>query len=557
MNNHFYTSFLRFYVFVLVLLLWTLSTTAQRRGNVFEADIVVYGGTSAGVITAVQAVQMGKTVLLVSPDVHLGGLSSNGLGLTDTGNKTVIGGLARQFYQRLYLHYARDSAWKWQRKNDYGNIGQSTVALDTAYKTMWVFEPHVAEAVFEQLITEHKIIVHRDQWLDRSEGALKKKQNKILSFATLDGATYRAKMFIDASYEGDLMAAAGVSYRVGRESNAAYGERYNGVQKGIFHHKHHFVEKIDPYKIAGEPASGLIPEVSADAPGNNGDADKRIQAYCYRLCMSTAPENRVPFPKPEGYDSKRYEILSRLFAAGWRDVFPKFNTIPNRKTDTNNHGPFSSDYIGANYDYPDATYQRRRAIIKDHELYQKGYLYFLANDPTVPPDIQSKMNTYGLARDEFKENGNWPYQLYVREARRMLSDVVMTEQDALGKTKILRPIGMGSYALDSHNTQRYITPEGYIQNEGDIGVRPDKPYSIDYGAIIPKENEATNLLVPVCVSSTHIAYGSIRMEPVFMILGQSAAVAAALCIDNRVPVQQLNFLALQNQLRSVGQILTK
>lgn len=557
MNNHFYTSFLRFYVFVLVLLLWTLSTTAQRRGNVFEADIVVYGGTSAGVITAVQAVQMGKTVLLVSPDVHLGGLSSNGLGLTDTGNKTVIGGLARQFYHRLYLHYAQDSAWKWQRKNDYGNIGQSTVALDTAYKTMWVFEPHVAEAVFEQLITEHKIIVHRDQWLDRSEGALKKKQNKILSFATLDGATYRAKMFIDASYEGDLMAAAGVSYRVGRESNAAYGERYNGVQKGIFHHKHHFVEKIDPYKIAGEPASGLISEVSADAPGNNGDADKRIQAYCYRLCMSTAPENRVPFPKPEGYDSKRYEILSRLFAAGWRDVFPKFNTIPNRKTDTNNHGPFSSDYIGANYDYPDATYQRRRAIIKDHELYQKGYLYFLANDPTVPPDIQSKMNTYGLARDEFKENGNWPYQLYVREARRMLSDVVMTEQDALGKTKILRPIGMGSYALDSHNTQRYITPEGYIQNEGDIGVRPDKPYSIDYGAIIPKENEATNLLVPVCVSSTHIAYGSFRMEPVFMILGQSAAVAAALCIDNRVPVQQLNFLALQNQLRSVGQILTK
>lgn len=557
MNNHFYTSFLRFYVFVLVLLLWTLSTTAQRRGNVFEADIVVYGGTSAGVITAVQAVQMGKTVLLVSPDVHLGGLSSNGLGLTDTGNKTVIGGLARQFYHRLYLHYAQDSAWKWQRKNDYGNIGQSTVALDTAYKTMWVFEPHVAEAVFEQLITEHKIIVHRDQWLDRSEGALKKKQNKILSFATLDGATYRAKMFIDASYEGDLMAAAGVSYRVGRESNAAYGERYNGVQKGIFHHKHHFVEKIDPYKIAGEPASGLIPEVSADAPGNNGDADKRIQAYCYRLCMSTAPENRVPFPKPEGYDSKRYEILSRLFAAGWRDVFPKFNTIPNRKTDTNNHGPFSSDYIGANYDYPDATYQRRRAIIKDHELYQKGYLYFLANDPTVPPDIQSKMNTYGLARDEFKENGNWPYQLYVREARRMLSDVVMTEQDALGKTKILCPIGMGSYALDSHNTQRYITPEGYIQNEGDIGVRPDKPYSIDYGAIIPKENEATNLLVPVCVSSTHIAYGSIRMEPVFMILGQSAAVAAALCIDNQVPVQQLNFLALQNQLRSVGQILTK
>ncbi len=521
------------------------------------ADVIVYGGTSSAVIAAVQAAQMGKTVVMVSPDVHLGGLSSNGLGYTDTGDKTVIGGLARNFYHRLYNHYQTDSAWKWQKRNEFGNRGQGTVANDTAYKTMWLFEPHVAEAAFESMISENRIMVYRDRWLDRLPGGVNMKGNQILSIKTLDGMVFAGKAFIDATYEGDLMAASGVEYAVGREAAGQYGEQWNGVQTEVFHHAHHFKQKIDPYKIPGRPSSGLLPELSAATPGNKGDGDNKIQAYCYRLCMSTAPANSIPFPKPEGYDPKRYEILSRLFAAGWRDVFPKFDAVPNKKTDTNNHGPFSSDFIGGNYDYPDASYVRRKEIIMEHERYQKGYLYFMANDPSVPKDIQAQFNTYGLAKDEFVDNGGWPYQLYVRESRRMRGNVVMTEKDALGKTAIAHPIGMGSYALDSHNTQRYVTIEGYIQNEGDIGVRPDRPYSIDFGAITPKEEQCSNLLVSVCVSSTHIAYGSIRMEPVFMILGQSAAIAASMAIDMKTSVQKVPYAMLEKEMIKAGQILRK
>jgi hypothetical protein len=531
--------------------------SCKNPDETYEADIIIYGGTSAAVMAAIQAVEMNKTVIVVSPDVHLGGLTSGGLGYTDTGDKTVIGGLARTFYHRLFNHYAQDSAWVWQKREEYGNKGQSTVALDTTYKTMWIFEPHVAENLFEAMVLESKLTIYRDEWLDREEGGVVKEGNRITGIRTLSGKTYTGKMFVDATYEGDLMAASGVSYHVGREANSVYGEQWNGVQTEVFHHDHYFKEKIDPYKIAGDKASGLLPEVSAEPPGEYGSGDKRLQAYCFRMCMSTNPENRVPFPKPEGYDPARYEILKRLFAAGWRDVFPKFDPIPNKKTDTNNHGPFSSDYIGGNYDYPEADYMRRKEIIKEHELYQKGYLYFLANDSSVPKDIQDKVNEYGLAKDEFKDNGNWPHQLYIREARRMIGDFVMKEADALGKTNIKRPIGMGSYTLDSHNAQRYITEEGFLQNEGDIGVKPDRPYSIDYGAIIPKENECANLLVPVCVSSSHIAFGSIRMEPVFMILGQSAAIAASLSIDNQSSVQKLPYSLLKLHLEKANQILIK
>ena len=523
----------------------------------YQADIIIYGGTSAAVIAGVQASLLGKKVIIVSPDTHLGGLSSGGLGWTDTGDKTVIGGLAKTFYHKLYRHYAQDSAWKWQTKDSYGNTGQSTVALDSTFKTMWIFEPHVAEAVFEQMVREHKLEVHRDQWLDRAKGGVQKKENRIVAFKTMDGSVYKGRMFIDATYEGDLMASAGVSYRTGREANSEYKEKWNGVQTNVFQHDHYFKHKVDPYRIPGNAASGLLPEISAQAPGVYGSADKRLQAYCFRMCMSTNPLNRVPFPKPEGYDPSRYELLKRLFAAGWRDVFAKYDPIPNKKTDTNNHGPFSSDYIGGNYEYPEASYEQRDEIIRQHELYQKGYLYFLQNDPDVPETIRNKMQEYGLAKDEFTDNGNWPHQLYIREARRMKGLFVMTEHDALGKTNIARPVGMGSYHLDSHNTQRYITDDGYVQNEGDIGVKPDRPYSIDYGAIVPQEQECANLLVPVCVSSTHIAYGSIRMEPVFMILAQSAATAAVLAIDKKVSVQKLPFAVLKKALLHGEQILEK
>ncbi len=525
------------------------------RRPVFRADVIIYGGTSAAVMAAVQVKRMGKSVIVVSPDRHLGGLSSGGLGFTDTGNKEVIGGLSKEFYQRLYTHYQKESSWKWQRREEYGNRGQSTVALDGELKSMWIFEPHVAEQIFEDYIRENGIEVHRDEWLDRSGGGVKKTKGKIRWMRTLSGKRYQARMFIDATYEGDLMAAAGLSYHVGREANSVYGERWNGVQTGVFHHGHHFRQPVDPYVVPGDPASGLLPEVSAEPPGENGAGDHRLQAYCFRLCMTDHPDNRVPFPQPEGYDPARYELLRRTLAAGWDELFHKFDAIPNRKTDTNNHGPFSSDYIGKNYDYPEASYDRRREIIREHRLYQQGLLYFLANDPGVPADLQNRFRQWGLAKDEFTDNDHWPHQLYVRESRRLIGDFVMTERDALGQTDIKRPIGMGSYTLDSHNVQRYVSPEGYVQNEGDIGVHPDRPYSIDYGAILPKEEECRNLLVPVCVSSSHIAFGSIRMEPVFMILGQSAATAAVLSMEEKVSPQALAYEKLKTALLADGQRL--
>ena len=520
-------------------------------------DVVVYGGTSAGVIAAVQAAKMGHSVVLVCPDQHLGGLSSGGLGWTDTGNKAVIGGLAREFYHRVWQHYQKPETWKWQKQNEYGNKGQGTAAIDGAQRTMWIFEPHIAEQVFEEFIADHKVLVYRDEWLNRETG-VKTSEKQIASITTLSGKTFRAKMFIDATYEGDLMAAADVSFHVGRESRDTYDEEFNGVQTGVLHHGHHFgvlKTRIDPYLIPGNPQSGLLPRVHGDSPGEYGAGDNKVQAYCFRMCLTNLPENRRPFEKPKGYDAKQYQLLARIFAAGWRETFHKFDPIPNRKTDTNNHGPFSTDNIGYNYDYPEASYERRREIIHEHEVYQKGLMYFIANDPSVPEDVRTAMSQWGLAKDEFTDNDNWPHQIYVREARRMKGEYVMTENELLKRRPTPNSIGMGSYTMDSHNVQRYITPEGYVQNEGDIGVSTRGPYQIALGSILPKRAECRNLLVPVCVSSSHIAFGSIRMEPVFMILGQSAATTASLAIEADSPVQDVPYEKLRTLLLADGQVL--
>ncbi|TLU96572.1 FAD-dependent oxidoreductase [Dyadobacter sediminis] len=514
----------------------------------FEADVIIYGGTSAAVTAAMQVVQSGKTVLVVSPDKHLGGLSAGGLGFTDTGDKSVIGGLAREFYHRIYMRYDKPETWKWQKKEEYGNKGQGTPAMDGAERTMWIFEPHVAEQIFEDFVKENNIKIYRDEWLDRSKNGVQKNKGRIASFKTLSGKTFKGKMFIDATYEGDLMATAGVKYHVGREANSVYNEEWNGIQAGVFQHNHYFQKNVSPYKIEGDPKSGLLPYVSDEKIGKNGDGDSKIQAYCFRMCLSSHPDNHIPFTKPEGYDPSRYELLARVYKAGWTETFKKYDPIPNRKTDTNNHGPFSTDFIGQNYDYPEATYERRKEIIKEHELYQKGLMYFLANDPAVPADVRAEAGKWGLPKDEFKDNGGWPHQIYVREARRMIGLGVMTENETLGKKAVSEPIGMGSYALDAHNAQRYIKEDGFVQNEGDIGMHPKKPYSISYASIIPKKAECENLLVPVCLSSSHIAYGSIRMEPVFMILGQSAATAAVQAIDRKVSVQDVDYTQLKAQL---------
>jgi hypothetical protein len=536
MKTKFITQNLATSVLILLLFAVAFSGCEKPQPNVYEADVVIYGGTSASVIAAVEVAQSGKSVIMVSPDIHLGGLTAGGLGWTDTGKKETIGGLARNFYHRVYNHYQQDEAWKWMKKEEYGNTGQGTPAIDGDMRTMWIFEPHIAEQVFEELVQENNIELYRDEWLDREIG-VEKTNGKITSITTLSGKTFKGKMFMDATYEGDLLATAGVSYHVGREGNDVYGEEWNGVQTGVYHHHHHFKaidEPIDPYWTPGDPSSGLLPRISPDHPGEKGQGDHRVQAYCFRTCMTNHPENRVPFPKPEGYDSTQYELLVRIFDAGWREWFGKFDAIPNRKTDTNNHGPFSSDNIGMNYDYPEASYERRKEIIKEHETYQKGLLWFVANDPRVPEEIQTEMQKWGLAKDEFTDNGNWPHQMYIREARRMIGHFVMTENELLKRRPTPESVGMGSYTIDSHNVQRYVDENGHVHNEGDIGVPLPGPYEIAYGSLVPKKEECQNLLVPVCASASHIAFGSIRMEPVFMILGQSAAVAACMAIDENI-----------------------
>ena len=519
-----------------------------------DYDVVVYGGTSAAVSAAVQAKRMGKSVVIVCPEKHLGGMTTGGLGWTDSGRKEVIGGIAREFYHRLWLHYDKSDAWKWQKREEYGNRGQGTPAIDGEHRTMWIFEPHVAEQAIEAMIAEHKVPVHRNEWLDREKG-VDKRNGRISSIRMLSGKRYNGRMFIDATYEGDLFASAGVRYHIGREANSVYGEMRNGVQKDLRNHKHHFDAKISPYVVPGDPKSGLLPRISAADPGENGEGDKKVQAYCYRMCLTKVAANRVPFERPRGYDARQYELLARLLETGWNEVFGKFDPIPNGKTDTNNHGPFSTDNIGMNYDYPEASYARRREILEEHVQYQKGLMYFLANDKRVPSPIRAEMARWGLAKDEFVDNGNWPHQIYVREARRMIGEYVMTEHDCLSTRDTPRSVGMGSYTMDSHHVQRYVTRDGFVQNEGDVGGSLPRPYKISYGSLTPKREECTNLLVPVAVSSSHIAYGSVRMEPVFFILGQSAATAAAMAIDDKVDVQAVSYDKLRKRLIDDGQVV--
>lgn len=510
----------------------SLSSPADAANYSATYDMVVYGQTSAGVIAAVQAKRMGKSVILVGPNKHLGGLSSGGLGQTDIGNKQVIGGVSREFYQRIGNHYGKHEAWK--------------------------FEPHVAEKVFEDFVTEYEIKVRRNQWLNRAPGkGVQKGDGRIVSITMLSGRTYHGKMFIDATYEGDLMAAAGVSYAIGREANSQYGETLSGVATKYAKH-HQFAKPVDPYMQPGDPSSGLLPGIAEGGPGKEGAADKRIQAYCFRMCLTNVAANRVPLPKPEVYDPMRYQLLLRTVLAGanpYGDQYFMTSAMPNGKTDSNNKGPFSTDNIGMNYAYPEGDYATRKRIIQEHETYQKGFVWFLANDPQVPAALRRRTAQWGLPKDEFSDNGHWSHQLYIREARRMAGSYVMTQNNCLGKITVDNSIGMGAYTMDSHHVQRYVDTNGHVGNEGDVEVGGFGPYPIAYGAIVPKKIECGNLLVPVCLSASHIAFGSIRMEPVFMVLGQSAATAAAQAIDAKVDVQDVEDAELRERLKADGQVL--
>jgi hypothetical protein len=524
-------------------------------------DVVVYGGTSAGVVAAVQARQMGRSVVLLEPRTHLGGLTSGGLGNTDIGNKGAIGGLARQFYERVAAHYARPEAWvhetreEYQERSDIGNQGHGRsdpVAEQTGVDTMWVFEPSVAESIFRDLVEEAGVDVRFGQRLDL-EGGVEKEGARIVSVRTESGDTYEGGAFIDATYEGDLMAEAGVSYTVGREGNDVYGETLNGVQtRNAVHHQ--FQTPVDPYVVPGDPESGLLPGIHEGGPGEEGAGDHRVQAYNFRMTLTDAPDNRLPIPRPEGYDPQRYELLRRYIETGHFDALNLNSPMPNRKTDVNNHGAFSSDHIGANYDYPEADHATRERIFADHVSYVQGLWYFLQNDERLPEEVRESAGRWGLCRDEFLDQGHWPHQLYVREARRMVNDHVMTEHSCRGERVAEDSVGLAAYGMDSHNTQRYVA-DGQARNEGDVQVGVAGPYPVAYRAIVPRRREATNLLVPVALAASHIAYGSIRMEPVFMILGQSAATAASLALDESGVVQDVPYPSLRERLLADGQIL--
>ena len=535
---------------------------AAAEGAAF--DVVVYGSSPAAISAAIQAKRMGKSAVIVSPETRIGGLTTGGLGQTDIGNKSAFGGIALEFYKAVADYYADRANWTRQKPESYFPDGQC--AGSRGKESMWTFEPSAALKILEGWERRDGLDIRRGERLDRENGVVRE-DGRIVSIKTLSGSVYCGKVFVDATYEGDLMAAAGVSYAVGREANAVYGESLNGNQPAQARH-HQLNAGVDPYNVKGDPTSGLLPRVEPYDPSMKpGDGDSRVQAYCFRMCLTDDPENRIPFKKPEGYDEREYELLFRHLAIAPldRDGMPWINSkMPNRKTDTNNRTGFATDFIGQNWRWPEATYAERDQILAAHLKYQRGLMWTLANHPRVPEKIRREVSRWGTCRDEFRDGlgDGWQSQLYVREARRMVGEYVMTEHNCWGTAVAPRAVAMGAYQMDSHHVRRYVGADGFVHNEGDVEVSVDaktgrrfSPYPIDYGAIVPKRGECLNLIVPVCLSASHIAFGSIRMEPVFFALGQAAGTAACLACESGVPVQDVDYSALSRRLVADGQAL--
>lgn len=564
----------------IVVVSFALADVVSVKNDVsLECDVVVYGSSPAAISAAVQAKRMGRSVVVVSPESRIGGLTTGGLGATDIGNKAAFGGIALEFYRDVAAWYSNPEHWTHQRPEEYFPGGQRAGARGN--DTMWTFEPSAALAILEGWEKRDGLDVRRGEWLDREKG-VEKKAGRIVAIRTLSGRVYHGRVFIDATYEGDLMAAAGVSYHVGRESNATYGEKTNGNQPWASGAKHHnFHVGVSPYIVEGDRASGLLPGVERhDATESPGDGDGRVQAYCIRMCLTDAAENRIPFKKPKGYDERDYELLFREYAAleknpaksppgclDGRNRIPFIMTrMPNCKTDSNNRTAYSSDFIGANWRWPEASYAERREIFNAHLKYQQGLMWTLANHDRIPPDVREYFSRWGTCKDEFLDGpgDGWQDQLYVREARRMVGETVMTEHHCRGSVSSARPVAMGAYIMDSHHVRRIETADGQVRNEGNVedgraadGKSRIKPYGIDYGAILPKRSECENLIVPVCVSASHIAFGSIRMEPVFFALGQAAGTAAAMAAERNAAVHDVPYAALSARLTSDGQVICR
>ena len=508
--------------------IFLLLCAIQLNAKTIETDICIYGGTSAGIISAVSADRLGKKALVIEPSNYLGGLSTSGLGGTDIGNKFAVTGISRDFYRQLGIYYGEFE--------------------------MWTFEPHVALNVFNNYLRNTKVKVIKNYELTsiyKRDGKIEEVEFINTNNKTADVVRVKAKMFIDATYEGDLLAKSGVSYMLGREDNKLYSETINGVQ---LKEKHQFPDGISPYIIPNDSNSGLCYGINSNQLLPNGTGDKKMQAFNYRLCLTKNKNNFIPITPPFDYDTAKYELLKRVIAMrvekGWKHILQSYLSItemPIGKTDMNNNGPFSTDFIGENWNYVEANFATRKKIAEAHKNYIKGLLYFLGNDSSVPVELRNEMKSWGYAKDEFTDNGGFPHQIYVREGRRMIGEYVMTENNCLAKTTVTDGIGLAAYTMDSHNCQRIVV-NGMVKNEGDVQIAGFPPYPISYRSIIPQRKECTNLLVPVALSATHIAFGSIRMEPVFMVLAQTAAVAACMAIDAKVDVQNIDIKKLQKTL---------
>lgn len=530
--------------------------------QVVDADVVIYGGTSAGVIAAVQIGRMGGKAVIVEPGRHLGGMSSSGLGLTDIGVPGTIGGLAREFYHRIFRAYQDPDAWKHETRavfmeshpNHWGIRAPDVERL----RTLFIFEPHVAEHVYDEMAREAGATVYVDQRLDLAHG-VQVAGGRIAAIRTESGTEFRGKVFIDATYEGDLMAHAGVTYTVGRESRVRYNEPLNGIMPNPNH-------GYDPYVKPGRPESGLLPGIDPRLDGDTGQADSRVQCYNFRVCLTDVPANRIPITKPTHYDPALYEMLARYlehypnarpgkhsyaFTAllgNDENAIVLLGRVPNRKTDCNADGPFSIDLVGGSFGWPEGDYRTRNRIWQDHKDYVQGLLWFAAHDRRVPSAVRAEVARWGLPKDEFVDNGHWPWELYVREARRMVSDYVITEHDTIGARVADDPIAIGSYCCDSHKVSQYVDEKGKFHFEGQFWDERTKPYPISYRAIRPREEECSNLLVTGCMSSSHVAFASLRMEPVFMMIGQAAGAAAQIAAKSGLAVQAVPYAELHDCL---------
>ena len=539
---------------IILATLLLLSVAMQTLANSTQYDICIYGESASGVTAAIQGARMGKKVVLISKNNHVGGLVTSGLTATDMNRNDLIGGITKEFYNKIYEYYLKPEVWRNQDRESFmiSTLKRTYKGKNDERRIQWVYESSVAEKIMMDMLQKAGVEILFNHRLDLSKH-VQKESNTIKSILLENGKEICAKMFIDASYEGDLLALAGISYCLGREANLQYGETYNGIR--INYDQGKDLSKISPYLKEGNSKSGVLPYITPKTWGEQGDRDKRVQAYCYRMTLTNDPANRLSIRKPKNYQPLWYELHARMLKLEPDTKLQQIITLtpmPNKKTDTNH-----LDFFGASYDYAEADYKTRQEIEQLHKDYALGMLWFLGNDKRVPEHIRKEMSDWGLPKDEFTDTDHFPYQIYVREARRMEGTFVMTEKNVRkeNRTEAEHSVGLGSYALDCHYVSRVIDKDGKLRNEGTI-FAPTTPYPISYYSLTPKEEECNNLLVTVCLSSSHVAYSTIRMEPVYMILGQSAATAAALAIDSNKPVQRISYDVLRYKLLQDGQLLS-